>query len=201
MGSWIFSALSFRFSQSFVGGADCTFGKVAETCWGWDGGKVVLPHPDQVLALALRVETLLLNVPGCQEGTGVEALPRKLDYLLWLDPAAVHKLEALQVDDLRVRAWRVVLVSIRPDSHEQWGHLPGTYQDGRQPPEVQLLGGQPVRLALGAVVELVLPKLLFAGECFQTAVKADRLSLGPARLLHTAVLLHNLQGDRQKTMY
>lgn len=85
---------------SSVSRANCTFGEVAETRWGRDGGKVVLPHPDQVLALALRVETLLLHVPGCQEGTGVEALPRELDDLLRLDPAAVDELEALQVDDL-----------------------------------------------------------------------------------------------------
>lgn len=87
-----------------LGRVNCTFRKVAEACWGRDGGQVVLSHPHQVLALALRVETLLLRVPGRQEGAGVEALPRELDYLLRLDPAAVHELEALQVDDLRVRA-------------------------------------------------------------------------------------------------
>lgn len=59
-----------------------TFRKVAEACWGRDGGQVVLSHPHQVLTLALRVETLLLRVPGRQEGAGVEALPRELDYLL-----------------------------------------------------------------------------------------------------------------------
>lgn len=53
-----------------------------------------------------------------------------------------------------------------------------------------------MRLALGAVVQLVLAELFLAGECFQTAVQADGLSLGPARLLHTAVLLHNLEGDQ-----
>lgn len=52
-----------------------------------------------------------------------------------------------------------------------------------------------MRLALGAVVELVLTQLFLAGEGLQTAVQADGLSLGPAGLLHTAVLLHNLQGD------
>lgn len=69
-----------------------------------------------------------------------------------------------------------------------------TDQHGRQPPEVQLLSGQPVCLALGAVVELILTQLFLTGEGLQTAVQADGLSLGPAGLLHTAVLLHNLQG-------
>ena len=41
-----------------------------------------------------------------------------------------------------------------------------TDQYGWQPPEVQLLGGQPVGLALGAVVELILSQLLFSGEGF-----------------------------------
>lgn len=71
---------------------------------------------------------------------------------------------------------------------------PSTDQDGRQPPQVQLLGGQPVGLALGAVVELVLAQLLLAGEGLQAAVQADGLGLRPARLLHAAVLLHDLQG-------
>ena len=71
-----------------------------------------------------------------------------------------------------------------------------THQDGWQPPEVQLLSGQPVCLALGAVVKLVLTQLLLAGEGPQTAVQADGLGLGPTGLLHTAVLLHNLSGDR-----
>lgn len=72
-----------------------------------------------------------------------------------------------------------------------------TDQYGRQPPEVQLLGGQPVGLALGAVVKLVLAQLLLAGEGLQTAVQTDGLSLRPAGLLHTAVLLHNLHGDQE----
>lgn len=70
-------------------------------------------------------------------------------------------------------------------------------QYGWQPPEVQLLGGQSVGLALGAVVELVLSQLLLAGESLQTAVQADGLSLSSPRLLHTAVLLHNLQGEER----
>lgn len=95
-----------------------------------------------------------------------------------------------------MRAWLTVSNTTRTSRLVK---EPGaTYQDGRQPPEVQLLGGQPVRLALGAVVELVLPELLLAGECFQTAVQADGLGLGPAGLLHTAVLLHDLQGHRRK---
>lgn len=95
---------SLNFSQSLLSSVNGTFRKVAEARWGRDGGQVVHSHPDQVLALALRVETLLLRVPGRQEGARVEALPRELDDLLRLDPAAVHKLEALQVDDLRVSA-------------------------------------------------------------------------------------------------
>lgn len=70
-----------------------------------------------------------------------------------------------------------------------------TDQNWWQPPEVQLLGGKPVCLALGAIVELVLAQLFLAGEGLQTAIQADGLSLGPTGLLHTAVLLHDLQGD------
>lgn len=55
-----------------------------------------------------------------------------------------------------------------------------------------------MRLALGAVVKLVLPQLLLAGEGLQAAVQADGLGLGPARLLHAAVLLHNLQGEQHQ---
>lgn len=50
-----------------------------------------------------------------------------------------------------------------------------------------------MRLALGAVVELVLPQLFLAGEGLQTTVQADGLRLGPTGLFHTAVLLHNLE--------
>lgn len=66
-------------------------------------------------------------------------------------------------------------------------------QNGWQPPEVQLLCSEPMSLALGAVVELVLSQLLLTGEGPQTAVQADGLSLGSTRLLHTAVLLYDLQ--------
>lgn len=52
-----------------------------------------------------------------------------------------------------------------------------------------------MRLALGAVVELVLTQLFLTGEGLQAAVQADGLSLRPTGLLHAAVLLHNLQGD------
>lgn len=55
-----------------------------------------------------------------------------------------------------------------------------------------------MRLALGAVVELVLPQLLLTSEGFQTTVQADGLGLGPTGLLHTAVLLYNLQGDHHE---
>ena len=51
-------------------------------------------------------------------------------------------------------------------------------------------------LALGAVVELVLPQLLLPGEGLQAAVQADGLGLRPAGLLHAAVLLHDLQGEQ-----
>lgn len=46
---------------------------------------------------------MLLQVSGSQESTGVEIFPRELDNLLGLDPATIHKLEALQVDDLKKR--------------------------------------------------------------------------------------------------
>ena len=71
-----------------------------------------------------------------------------------------------------------------------------TDQYGGQPPEVQLLGGQTMGLALGAVVELILSQLLFPGEGLQAAVQADGLGLGPAGLFHAAVLLHYLQGEQ-----
>lgn len=47
---------------------------------------------------------MLPPVSGSQEGTGVKILPRKFDNLLGFDPATVHKLEALQVDNLKSRA-------------------------------------------------------------------------------------------------
>lgn len=72
-----------------------TFGKVAEASGGRDGGQVVLSNPQQILALAAGVEAVLLQVPGSQEGAGVEVFPGELDDLLGFDPAAVHKLEAL----------------------------------------------------------------------------------------------------------
>lgn len=46
---------------------------------------------------------MLLQVSGSQESTGVEIFPRELDNLLGFDPAAIHELEALQVDDLKKR--------------------------------------------------------------------------------------------------
>lgn len=42
----------------------------------------------------------MLEVPGSQEGAGIKILPWKLDDLLGLDPATIHELEALQVDNL-----------------------------------------------------------------------------------------------------
>ncbi len=45
----------------------------------------------------------MLQVSGSQEGAGVKILPRELDNLLGLDPATVHKLEALQMDNLKKR--------------------------------------------------------------------------------------------------
>lgn len=44
---------------------------------------------------------MLPQVSGSQEGTGVKILPRKFDNLLGFDPATVHELEALQVDNLK----------------------------------------------------------------------------------------------------
>lgn len=78
-----------------------TFGKVTEASGGRDRGQVVFSNPQQILALTAGVEAVLLQVSGSQEGAGVAIFPRELDNLLGLDPAAVHKLEALQVDNLK----------------------------------------------------------------------------------------------------
>lgn len=80
---------------------------------------------------------MLSQVSGGQEGTGVETLPWKFDNLLGFDPASVHKLEALQVDDLKSRAWRLLSLLFLHHSHS----LRATDQNRRQPPEVQFLGG------------------------------------------------------------
>lgn len=137
----------------------------------------------------------MLEVPGSQEGAGVKILPREFDNLLGLDPATIHKLEALQVDNLKRTHVALTTPSLKLFSVRTLSRY-GTDQYGRQPPEVQLLGGQPVGLALGAVVEFVLSQLLLTGESLQTAVQADGLSLSSSRLLHTAVLLYDLQEEK-----
>lgn len=168
--------------------------EVAEASRGRDGGQIVFTDPQQILALAAGVEAVLLQVSGSQEGAGVKILPRELNNLLGFDPAAVDELETLQMDNLERRqtTGRVKTTENQTERRHPRGQ---TDQDGWQPPKVQLFGGQPVGLALGAVVELILSQLLLTGESFQTAVQADGLSLGPAGLLHTAVLLHDLQGQ------
>lgn len=95
-----------------------TFGKVAEAGGGRDRGQVVFSNPQQILALTAGVEAVLLQVSGSQEGAGVEIFPRELDNLLGLDPAAVHKLEALQVDNLKKKTQptHTVLSVLRPFS-------------------------------------------------------------------------------------
>ncbi len=65
-------------------------------------------------------------------------------------------------------------------------------QYGRQPPEVQFLGGQAVGFTLGAVIELILTQLFFTGKGFQTAVQTDRLCLSTPTLLYTGMLFHYL---------
>ena len=53
-------------------------------------------------------------------------------------------------------------------------------------------------LTLGAIVHLVLPQLLLAGESSETAVQVDGLSLCSATLFHTLVLIYNLQVEETR---
>lgn len=69
-----------------------------------------------------------------------------------------------------------------------------SYQNRGKSPKVQFFGGQTVCLALGAVVHLILPQLLLAGEGSQTTVQVDGLSLGSPALLNTLMFLHDLEG-------
>ena len=69
---------------------------------------------------------------GRQVGRGVEVGEGEVHDLVALDPAVVDALEPLKVDD----------------------------EDGRKPPDLELLDGELVGLAGGAVVLLVLPQLL-----------------------------------------
>lgn len=71
-----------------------------------------------------------------------------------------------------------------------------SYQNRGKSPEIQFLGGQTVGLALGAVVHLILPQLLLAGEGSQAAVQVDGLCLGSAALLNTFMFLHDLKGEK-----
>lgn len=80
-----------------------TFGQVVEAGGGRHGRQVVFSDPQQVLALTAGVWTVLPQVSGSQEGARIEILPGKLDDLLGFDPTSVHKLEALQVDNLKNR--------------------------------------------------------------------------------------------------
>lgn len=121
-----------------------TFRQVVEAGRGRDGGQVVFSDPQQVLALAAGVEAVLSQVSGSQEGTGVKVLPREFDNLLGFDPATVHQLEALQVDNLKsgARGWfRCRFYTLAPNHSRTPRKLRETDQNRRQPPEVQLLGG------------------------------------------------------------
>lgn len=69
-----------------------------------------------------------------------------------------------------------------------------SYQNRGKSPKIQFFGGQTVGLALGAVVHLILPQLLLAGEGSQTAVQVDGLCLGSAALFNTFMFFHNLKG-------
>lgn len=93
-----------------------TFGEVAEAGGCRDGGQVVFSNPEQILPLAPGVEAVLLQVSWSQKGAGIKILLWKLDNLLGLDPATVHELEALQVDNLesRTHVTHAVLYSDKP---------------------------------------------------------------------------------------
>lgn len=55
------------------------------------------------LIVSLRSDFSVLTrtwIPRHQEGSRVKLFTRKLHYLLGLDPATIHKLEALQVNNL-----------------------------------------------------------------------------------------------------
>ena len=80
-------------------------------------------------------------------GRGVEPGEGEVDDLVRLDPAVVHALEPLQVDN----------------------------QDGRKPPDLQFLYCQLVRLAGRAVILLILPQFFFLGESLQAFCQGDRL--------------------------
>lgn len=69
-----------------------------------------------------------------------------------------------------------------------------SYQNRGKSPKIQFFGGQTVCLALGAVVHLILPQLLLAGEGSQATVQVDGLCLGSAALFDTFVFFHDLKG-------
>lgn len=81
-------------------------------------------------------------------GSGVEPGEGEVHDLVRLDPPVVHALEPFQVDD----------------------------QDGREPPDLELLDGQLVRLAGGAVILFILPKFFLLGESLQAFGQGDRFS-------------------------
>ena len=81
-------------------------------------------------------------------GGGVEPREGEVHDLVRLDPPVVHALEPFQVDD----------------------------QDGREPPDLELLDCQLVRLAGGAVILFILPKFFLLGESLQAFGQGDWLS-------------------------
>lgn len=88
---------------------------------------------------------MLPQVSGSQEGTGVKILPWKFDNLLGFDPAAVHELEALQVDNLKSTGLKMsdagFIVVPTLYSFPKLKTQTETDQNRGQPPKVQLLGG------------------------------------------------------------
>ena len=81
-------------------------------------------------------------------GGGVEPGEGEVHDLVRLDPTVVDALEPLQVDD----------------------------QDGRKPPDLELLDRELVGLAGRAVILLVLPQFFLLGEGLQTFCQGNRLS-------------------------
>ena len=92
-------------------------------------------------------------------GRGVEAGEGEVHDLVRLDPTVVDALEPLQVDD----------------------------QDGRKPPDLELLDCELVGLAGRAVILLVLPQFFLLGEGLQTFCQGDRLSSSTSACDHTGV--------------
>lgn len=112
-------------------------------------------------------------------------------HLLGLDPLAVDAVEPLQVDNLKRKYYRLWFGSIT-----LW-----TYQYRRQFPDLQLLGGGFLALAVTAVVPLL--QFLFGGKGAQAMVEVNGLHLLPSAygngfMVHPQLkykwLLYHMQG-------